>query len=758
MTEERAYDLVVGGGGYAGVFAAVAAAREFRRMQHDGTVALVQDRPVLGGCGSSEVRVPPIGAGRHPWAYETGLIHEYMLEERRRNHTAWDYGLANSVADLVLWEMVRAEGNLDLFLNTSIRDAHAEDRGDARRIVTVTGSQLGSERELALRGRIFIDATGDATIGTKAGANSWMGREGRDVYGEPSAPASSDDQCMGSTLLFKAVDVGKPAPFDPPEYAATFPTEASLAGRPLVDFGNGYWWIEVGVPYNTLHDNELVRDELIRQVLGVWDHIKNRNPRVRDAARTWALDWFGWLPGKRETRRLAGDHVLVEQEVRERTRFYDRVAYGGHFLDLHTMGGILAAAQGEPGNPVDIDPGVMDRMRVAPYAIPMRSLYSRNITNLMMAGRDISASHVAIGSARVMLTTSVIGQAAGTAAAYCVVNGVTPREAATEAHVGNVQQSLLRQGCYIPHLANADPLDLARSATVTVSSEATLDLAPADTDERWRSMETDLGLVVPISEDWINAVSLWLRHDGTEPVELELALYPIADLWSAWQPASPIAKSASTVQPGSNGWVEFVLNAAVEPQRLYRFAVTKAPGAFWRYTRELPTGVTGLWRQADNKPWLYADEGRKRPFQALHAQLHPRCKPYGARNVINGVTRPESWPNLWISDPSAGLPQHVQLTWPEPIDFTQVELTFDTNLSKPNERIEPLTVPPEAVRDYRIQVHERGTWTDLLTVHGNTQRQRRHTLTRTTSDALRLVVDATNGDPSARLYEMRVYE
>lgn len=748
--------IVVVGGGYAGTFAAIAAARELRRLgQADAKVILVQERPVLGGTGSSEIRVPPIGAGRAPWAYETGLIHEYMLEERRRNHTRWDYGLANSITDLVLWEMATAEPNLELMLNTSVRTVTVGGT-QVPRIESVHASQLGTEGEFTIAGDLFVDATGDGSIGAAAGADFWIGREAASTYGESFAPEAADDHCMGSTLLFQAIDVGEPVAFAPPEYAHTFATEESLAGRPIVDFRSGYWWIEVGVPYHTINDNEIIRDELLRYVLGVWDHVKNRNPRFREDARNWALDWFGWVPGKRESRRLAGDYVLVEDDLRTRRSFDDRVAYGGHFLDIHTMGGILTAARGEPGNPVDINPELWDQMRVAPYSIPFRSLYSRNVPNLMMAGRDISASHVANGSARVMLTTSVIGQATGTGAAVCIARGLTPREVAEGDAIREVQQALLRQGCFIPHLINSDEADLARQARAESTSDALLNPPERDPDG-WRSMDHETGLVVPLSDGRIDEIALLLRSEVDHDVELSLEVYPIQDVWDANAPQQPISSSVVSVPANATGWVSFEPRVDVAPRRCYRLALSPAPGLSWAYQEHLPTGVVGLWRRSPGKRWLYADGGRRTPFQCFFTRLAPSSRPYGAANTVNGVTRPESWPNIWISDPGNPLPQSVTLSWQRPIVLSRLELTFDTNLSKTNELTPGLHIPPELVREYSIEHRSEGEWVELVRAGENIKRQRAHLVGPIEARQVRVSIHKTWGDPSARIYEIRAY-
>jgi hypothetical protein len=442
--ESRQYDVVVVGGGLAGVCAALACARLGTRT------ALVQDRPVLGGNSSSEVRVYPgaVGAGRqNPWAEETGIINELTSEDAVRNH-----GFVNSIWDLVLYDAVVKEPHLELFLNTPILDARTDSGG---RIAAAIGRQLGSERELALEARFFVDASGDGLLAAKAGAPFRIGREGRAEFSESLAPQNPDHATLPSTISFASRDVGHPVRFDPPEWAERYASPEDLKDRPHGRFDHGYWWIEIGGwRYHTISDNEEIRHQLLRHVLGIWDHIKNA---ADHGAANHVLEWIGAIPGKRESRRFEGPLMLTENDLRSREPFPDAVAYGGWFLDEHAVGGLLA--KGQPIGNRDGDPDWLEKYGLRPYGIPLRALYSRAVSNLFFAGRNISASHMAFSSARVMKTCAVVGQAVGTAADLCVRAGVDPA-ALDAAQVARIQQSLLRQGCYIPGIRSEDPDDL----------------------------------------------------------------------------------------------------------------------------------------------------------------------------------------------------------------------------------------------------------------------------------------------------------
>ena len=205
---------------------------------------------------------------------------------------------------------------------------------------------------------------------------------------------------------------------------------------------------------NSIDDTEEIRDELLKIAFGVWDHMKNHGDH---GAENWELEWVGFLPGKRESRRYVGDYVLTQHDVENCPRFEDTVAYGGWQIDNHLPGGFRIDAKGE---------GHLQKRRLSePYGIPLRSLYSKNIENLMFAGRNISASHVAFSSTRVMGTIGVIGQAVGTAASVAVKYGLSPRDAAKE-KIKEIQKILMDDDCFLPGFKR-EPSKLTKKAVLT---------------------------------------------------------------------------------------------------------------------------------------------------------------------------------------------------------------------------------------------------------------------------------------------------
>lgn len=497
---QKDYDVIVVGGGMSGVCAAIAAARCGVKT------ALIQDRPMLGGNAGSEVRMHICGAdchGSRPDSRETGILMEILLENKRRNP-----GHSFSVFDTVLWEKTHFQKDLDLYLNTRVTEADTEENV----IRNVTALQMTTEKQFIFSGKQFLDATGDGYLAALCGAQIMYGREGKQVFGERYAPDESDGHTMGNTLMFRAVDTGAYAPFTRPFWAEEF-DEKRLGKRDISEITSGYWWVELGGDsMDCIFDGEEIRDRLLAAVYGIWDYIKNSGKYHAD---NYILDWVGSLPGKRETRRIRGDYVLKEQDLLEGRIFEDAVAYGGWSMDMHVIGGLHSNEEG--GNwTIELEDV---------YTIPYRCLYSANIENLFLGGRAISASHMAFGSTRVMATCSVAGQAAGTAAAMAVRKNISPREVGKHIHL--LQQTLLRDDCYIPGFQNEDGEDKLRGLlSVTGSSETKRGRRVNVTNGVSRRVkdESNCWISEPIGEDgeWI-AVSL---KDRTEIREIHLKFDP----------------------------------------------------------------------------------------------------------------------------------------------------------------------------------------------------------------------------------------
>jgi hypothetical protein len=440
-------DVLVAGGGVAGVCAALAAAR------HGARVVLLQDRSRLGGNSSSEVKMHIVGAtchkGRPGWR-EGGIIEELRLADAVNNpQRCWE------MWDLLLYDKVISESNITLLLETTLYSARLSSSGAIQSVMARCDK---SEHLYRIQAPLFIDATGDSRLALEAGAETRWGREARSEFNESLAPEKPDGETLGSSILFTSRLHNRPMSFTPPAWARKV-TKDHLRFRPTKSWEYGYWWIEWGGNLSTIHDNERIRFELLGIALGVWDYIKNSGDHPDSA--NWALDWIGMMPGKRGSRRVVGD-VIVTQNDLMRGDFDDAVAMGGWPMDDHPPGGF---------DHPDLPPNTVLKTAEV-YNLPLRALYSKNVPNLMMAGRNISATHAAFTSTRVMATCAAVGQAAGTAAAFCVRDRVSPRQLAqNKESLARLQQALLRDDQSIRSRRNDDPLDLARTASVRASAE-----------------------------------------------------------------------------------------------------------------------------------------------------------------------------------------------------------------------------------------------------------------------------------------------
>ncbi|NLB68293.1 MAG: FAD-dependent oxidoreductase [Lentisphaerae bacterium] len=422
-TEIIEVDFCVVGGGLAGMAAAVSAAR------HGTKVALVQDRPVLGGNSSSEIRMHVCGAHGDN-NRETGILEELALDNLYYNRTP-----SYSVWDAVLYGKTQYQENLTLILNASVNSCEM----DGNTITSVKAWQTTTGTWIEIRAKLFADCSGDGILAPLSGADFRMGREGRSEFNESIAPEVADKKTMGMSCLFQAREYPEAQPFTPFPWANSYGEKDIewLEGRNIDVYSTNFWWMEVGGEVDSILDTERCREELLRIAFGVWDYIKNHSPN-KDKYANFALDWQGFLPGKRESRRYYGDVILSQNDIEAEGRFEDLVAYGGWSMDDHFPAGIHHKG-----------PGTIFHPAPSPFGIPYRSLYSRNIANLFCAGRCHSATHSAMSSTRVMATTTLMGQAAGTAAAIAVRDSLQPR-GVYEKRLGELQQTLMDDDCWLP--------------------------------------------------------------------------------------------------------------------------------------------------------------------------------------------------------------------------------------------------------------------------------------------------------------------
>lgn len=450
----------------SGLCAAIASAR------NGAKTVLVHDRPVLGGNASSEVRMWICGA-HGPHNKETGILEEIQLENLYRNP-----GKDFSIWDSVLWGHAAHQPNLTLLLNTSCTNARLEDGA----LAEIEAWQLTSQTRMVISAKQFIDCSGDSILAALTGALHRIGREARGEFGEGVAPTVGDDHTMGNSLLIQLHRTEEEQFFTPPDWAYKFHSPEDLPNRIRGVNGTNFWWLELGGIRDTIRDAESIRDDLYRTAYGVWDYIKNVSPEKEKAA-NWALHFVGNLPGKRESRRYVGDHMLTQHDLEAGGKFEDVVAYGGWSMDDHHPAGLLY-----PGPPTIYHPAP------SPYGIPYRSLYSKSLPNLLCAGRNISATHSAMSSTRVMATCAVMGQAAGTAAALCIKHGTGPR-GIHDKHLQELQQTLMDDDCWLPGFLRQPEVSLfdARLSAEGQHAERVLDGWERDREGEGHAWECPVG-------------------------------------------------------------------------------------------------------------------------------------------------------------------------------------------------------------------------------------------------------------------------
>jgi hypothetical protein len=678
----------------AGTCCAITAARE------GIDVILVQDRPVLGGNASSEVRLWILGATSHMgnnnrWAREGGVIDEILVENLWRNPEGNPI-----IFDALLLEKVSQEPHITLLLNSA---AESVTTGENGRIDAVQAYCSQNQTIYRISAPLFCDASGDGILGYLSGASFRVGCEARAEFGELLAGEKASMDLLGHSLYFYARDTGKPVRFIPPPFALK-DISPILKYRELKvsDSGCRLWWLAYGGALDTIHDTEKIKWELWRVAYGVWNHIKNSG-QYSDSS-TLTLEWMGMIPGKRESRRFEGDFMLRQQDIVEQHTHPDAVSFGGWAIDLHPPEGVFSTA-----------PACTQWHAKGVYQIPYRALYSRDVPNLFLSGRLISSSHIAFGSTRTMATCSNNGQAVGMAAVLCKEQGVLPRDLSEEPRIGQLQQRLLRAGQYIPGVAGNDRNDLARVATITASST----LALAKTAPGGEMLRLDHGCAVLLPLQPGPLPSFTVTVEAAEQTTL------CAEIWKSAKPGNftPEIKLASTsadVAPGKTGSV--VLNFAGEitapgyvflifqPNPSLRIAQTDAliPGILTLHQ----TVNKAVARTAIQEPplnsgiesfafWL----PKRRPAgRNIALAIHPPLQAFETSQLVNGITRPVNAVNGWVPAVEDSKPW-LRLSWQNPQQIKSIQIAFDTDYDHPMESVlmtHPEVAMPFCVRHFKV--------------------------------------------------------
>ena len=403
----QSYDLVVVGGGVAGICTAVSAAR--LGLQ----VALVHDRPILGGNNSSEVRVH-LGAWQNmpPYPRLGDVLAEFGPKRGGNAESAANYEDDRKLA------IVKAEKNIDLFLNQRV---NAVKTGENGRIVSVTAQDTRSGCRNVYSAACFADCTGDGNVGFLAGADFRQGREGKDETHEPSAPEKADTLTMGASVQWNAGKASGDAAFPTKPWMLKNFTEENCSPHL-----KGDWDWEAGLGRDQIKEAEYIRDYGLLVAFSNWAFVKNSYSKKADFADK-ELKWVAYNGGRRESRRLLGDFILDQNHLRSKDFQPDGTCTATWTLDLHEPKTAKEPKfDGEPYKSNSLNE------KIWPYPVPYRCLYSRNVPNLFMAGRDISVTHIALGTTRLMRTHGMMGEVVGMAAAVCKKHGCDPRGVYTD--------------------------------------------------------------------------------------------------------------------------------------------------------------------------------------------------------------------------------------------------------------------------------------------------------------------------------------
>lgn len=691
-------DFVVVGGGLSGVCAAVSAARKGIKT------VLIQDRPVLGGNASSEVRLWILGATSHMgnnnrWSREGGIIDEILVENIYRNKEGNPY-----ILDAIILEKVRENPNITLLLNTVVYDM---EKASVDKISKVYAFCSQNETFFDISGTLFCDASGDGILAYRAGAAYRMGAEDKLEYGEKFAPDTNEyGELLGHSIYFYSKDVGQPIKYIPPSYALTDITKIPRFGNiNSGEHGCKFWWLEYGGRMDTIHDTEEIKWELWSVVYGVWNYIKNSGKFPE--AENLSLEWVGIIPGKRESRRFEGLYTLTQQDIIEQHHFDDAIAYGGWAIDLHPADGVYSSKN-----------GCTQYHSKGIYEIPYRCFVSKDIQNLFFAGRNISTTHVAHGSSRVMATSAFGGQAVGMAAAHCLNCKCKPYELLESQKMRQLQNDLNLNGQSIPHNKINQKINLASNANINTSSVLYLDHIAFDGP--WYVLNYSAAQMLPMKKNvkYNFEVEVDAQEETALFVELRHAEKPynytpeiITD-----QVEIPLkaGKQLITFSFGEGlpydqyGFLTFLKNEKLK-LRLSNERFTGIVSVFNKfnyavnnYGKQTPPENSGI----DSFEFWCPD--RRPAGQNIAMNISPAIDDFYADNLTDGLVRPILSPNAWIASKNDEFPE-ITVSWKEPQSISEILLYFDTDFDHAMESVQmghPENVMPFCIEEYRIKDEE----------------------------------------------------
>ncbi|MDO6801321.1 FAD-dependent oxidoreductase [Wenyingzhuangia sp. 1_MG-2023] len=687
-------EFVVVGGGTAGVCAAITAARKGAKT------VLIQDRPVLGGNASSEVRLWILGATSHMgnnnrWSREGGVMDEILVENLYRNKEG------NAVVfDTVLLEKVLNEKNITLLLNTSVYDL---EKTDDRTIKSVKAFNPQNSTEYVVNAPLFCDASGDGIVAFKAGASFRMGAETKDEFGEQFAPDKAYGELLGHSMYFYSKNTDKPVKYVAPEFALkdiTAIPRYKAIGKD--DKGCRFWWFEYGGRGDTIHETEEIKYELWKVIYGVWDYIKNSGEF--EDVENMTLEWVGTVPGKRESRRFEGLYMMTQQDVIGQCEFDDAIAHGGWAIDLHPADGVYSELS-----------GCTQWHSKGIYQIPYRSFVSKDINNLFLAGRIISATHVAFGSTRVMATTGLCAQAVGMAASLCVENNINPTAILENGKMELLQDELNKVGQSIPNIPIQQASNLINQAVLSASSEFKLSNIPFD--GTWTSLSISAAQLLPFKANQQYQFKVLVKVEENTILEVQLRT---SNNIKNYTPELILETQKIALQKGEQE-VLFHFDKTTDADQYAFVTFMKNDSVSFKNSNQRYSGVLSVFNGvnkavSNNGKQTPPDEigvdtfefwiPQRRPDgQNIAMEIHPAIASFDVSNLGNGYVRPLGGVNAWVADLKDKSPT-LKIDWEEEKEISEIKLFLDSDYDHPMESTlmgHPEDVVPFVVRSYIIK-------------------------------------------------------
>ncbi|MBC7743980.1 MAG: FAD-dependent oxidoreductase [Flavobacterium sp.] len=688
-------DLVIVGGGLSGVCAAISAARSGIK------VVLLQDRPVLGGNASSEVRLWILGATSHMgnnnrWAREGGIIDELLVENLYRNKEGNPL-----IFDTILLEKIYLEANITLLLNTA---AYEVNKKDEESIGSIKAFCSQNSTMYTLNGSLFCDASGDGVLAFLAGASFRMGAETKAEFSEGFAPDVKDyGELLGHSIYFYTKDTGTPVKYVAPAYAKKdVGSLPRIRNYKLQEHGCRLWWVEYGGRMDTIHESEDIKFELWKVIYGLWDYVKNSGKFPESDNLT--LEWVGTIPGKRESRRFEGDYMMVQQDIVEQRQHEDAVAFGGWAMDLHPADGVFSDKS-----------GCTQWHSKGVYQIPYRCFYSKDVSNLFLTGRIISVSHVAFSSTRVMATCAMGGQAVGVAAALAKKMSLKPRDFSNGENLKTLQRELNKMGQSIPFIPLKDSKNLINTATLQSSSSLSLVELPADGE--WTTLEFSMAQMLPFKKGERYTLDFLVKASNDTTLNFE---FRTSSKQQNHTPDITLEEKTIFLNKGERE-ISISLTAVLDSDQYVFLCFMKNPDLSVKCSETKVSGITSVFNKTNAAVSNFGHQDpptdigvdafefwtpyRRPKSQNAAFKISPAISCFDVNNINNGYLRPYNEPNAWVGAINDDSPT-LEMKWEKSVMINEIVLMFDTDHDHPLESSlygHPEDVLPFCVRDYSIK-------------------------------------------------------